>query len=72
MSVFNGPAPQIRTFATEAEESEAVGAWLRALAADGVQPHEIGVFVRSSDQVPRATAAVKCRRPSPRGARRPS
>ena len=66
MSVFNGPAPQIRTFATEAEESEAVGAWLRALAADGVQPHEIGVFVRSSDQVPRATAAVKSAALSPR------
>ena len=58
VSVFNGPAPQIRTFATEAEESEAVGAWLRTLTADGVQPHEIGVFVRSSDQVPRATAAA--------------
>ena len=58
VSVFNGPAPQIRTFGTEAEEFEAVGAWLRTLTADGVQPHEIGVFVRSSDQVPRATAAA--------------
>ena len=59
VSVFNGPAPAIHTFATEAEESEAVGAWLRTLAADGVQPHEIGVFVRSPDQIARATAAVK-------------
>ena len=58
VSVFNGPAPLIRIFRTEAEESEAVGAWLRTLTADGVQPHEIGVFVRSSDQVPRATAAT--------------
>jgi hypothetical protein len=58
VSVFNGPAPQIRTFETEAEESEGIGAWLRTLAADRVQPHEIGMFVRSSDQVPRATAAV--------------
>lgn len=58
VSVFNGPAPQIHTFATEAQESEAVNAWLRALAADGVQPHEIGVFVRSSEQVPRATVAI--------------
>jgi superfamily I DNA/RNA helicase len=66
VSVFNGPAPQIRTFATESEESEAVGAWLRALAADGVQPHEIGVFVRSSDQVQRATSAVKSAALSPR------
>ena len=58
VSVFNGPAPEIRIFGTEAEESEAVGAWLRTLTADGVQPHEIGVFVRSSEQVPRATAAA--------------
>ena len=59
VSVFNGPAPQIRTFATEADEAEAIGAWIRTLAVDGVQPHEIGVFVRSPDQVPRATAAAK-------------
>jgi superfamily I DNA/RNA helicase len=58
VSVFNGPAPLIRIFRTESEESEAVGAWLRTLTADGVQPHEIGVFVRSSNQVPRATAAA--------------
>lgn len=64
--MFNGPAPKIRTFATEAEESEAVGAWLRALAAEGVQPHEIGVFVMSSDQVQRATSAVKFAALSPR------
>ena len=43
-----------------------IGAWLRTLAGDGVQPHEIGVFVRSSDQVPRATAAVKAAGLSPR------
>jgi superfamily I DNA/RNA helicase len=66
VSVFNGPAPQIRTFATEAEESEAVNAWLRALASDGVQPHEIGVFVRSLEQVPRATAAINAAGLSPR------
>jgi superfamily I DNA/RNA helicase len=66
VSVFNGPAPQIVTFANNAQESEAIGAWLRTLAADGVQPHEIGVFVRSSDQVPRATIAVKTAGLSPR------
>ena len=33
VSVFNGPAPLIRIFRTEAEESEAVGAWLRTLTA---------------------------------------
>ena len=28
------------------------------MSAEGVQPHEMGVFVRSSAQVPRAVAAV--------------
>ena len=32
VSAFNGPAPQIRTFATEAEESEAVSTWLQTFA----------------------------------------
>jgi superfamily I DNA/RNA helicase len=66
VSVFNGPARQIRTFVSETDESESVAAWLRALAADGVHPHEIGVFVRSSDQVPRAIGAVSGAGLSPR------
>src|SRR5206468_7220257 len=47
-----------RTLSSEREKSEAVGTWLRSLANDGIQPHEIGVFVRSPAQVLRATAAV--------------
>lgn len=66
VSVFNGPAPQIRTFASETDELAAVGAWLQTLTSDGVQPHEIGVFVRSPDQVSRATAAVTTAGLSPR------
>jgi superfamily I DNA/RNA helicase len=66
VSVFNGPPPEVRTFATEAEESEAIGAWLRAVIAEGVPPHEIGVFVRSVDQVGRARAAVEAAGLSPR------
>jgi superfamily I DNA/RNA helicase len=58
VSVFNGPPPEIRTFASEHDESEAVGNWLTSLKSDGLQPHEIGVFVRSETQLPRATAAV--------------
>jgi len=58
VSVFNGPPPEIRTLPSEHEESEAVGHWLRSLSNDGIQAHEIGVFVRSPAQVPRAAAAV--------------
>jgi superfamily I DNA/RNA helicase len=58
VSVFNGPPPDIRAFPSERDESEAVATWLRSLADAGIQAHEIGVFVRSPAQVPRATAAV--------------
>lgn len=58
VSVFNGPPPEARVFADEDEESEAVGAWMKTLVEDGLLPHELGVFVRSSAQVSRATAAA--------------
>jgi superfamily I DNA/RNA helicase len=58
VSVFNGPPPEIRTFSSGPDESGAVGNWLRSLANDGIQAHEMGVFVRSPAQAPRATAAV--------------
>jgi UvrD-like helicase C-terminal domain/AAA domain len=66
VSVFNGALPEIRIFETQSDETGTTAEWLRMLAADGVQPHEIGVFVRSVDQVPRATAAVKAAGMSPR------
>jgi superfamily I DNA/RNA helicase len=59
ISVFNGPAPTIRVVGNEAEEGESVGAWLSEQAKAGVQPHEFGVFVRSTGQLKRAEAAVK-------------
>jgi superfamily I DNA/RNA helicase len=59
ISVFNGPPPIIRVYASETEEIRAVGAWFREQAKAGVLPHEIGVFVRSAGQLARAQAAVK-------------
>ena len=58
VSVFNGPAPTVRSFASEDAEIAAVGAWLAARAAEGMAPHELGVFVRTAAQWDRATAAV--------------
>ena len=58
ISVFNGPAPALRTFKDAAAESAAVGQWLKDHVGDGVQPHEIGVFVRSENGLPRAFAAI--------------
>lgn len=59
ISVFNGPPPVIRTFKTEVEEIDAVGAWLAEQSKSGVLPHEFGVFVRSAAQLDRAQSAVK-------------
>jgi mRNA-degrading endonuclease RelE of RelBE toxin-antitoxin system len=59
VSVFNGPDPAIQVLETPEEESEAVGQWLADRASEGVEPHEIGVFVRSTTELPRAREAVE-------------
>lgn len=59
ISVFNGPAPKVQTFKTEAKEQSAVGSWLKEQTKEGLQPHELGVFVRSEDQIDRAKAACE-------------
>lgn len=58
ISVFNGPEPVLRTFADADQESREVGEWLKAQVDAGVSPNEIGVFVRSAEELPRALAAV--------------
>lgn len=59
VSVFNGPAPHIKTFDDPEQEAEAVGDWIAGRLQDGVLPHEIGLFVRSPRELRRARAAVK-------------
>lgn len=58
VSVFNGPAPEIRSFKSETKEIKAVTAWLLDRMKDGLAPHELGVFVRSEAQLQRAATAV--------------
>jgi superfamily I DNA/RNA helicase len=58
ISVFNGPPPSVRTFGTAEEEIDAVSAWLKDQVSGGVRPHEVGIFVRSSSELPRAQAAA--------------
>jgi len=58
ISVFNGPAPDIRVFKNENEEIAAVIQWISERAKQGVLPHEIGVFVRSDAELKRACDAV--------------
>lgn len=59
VSVFNGPEPEIMTFADSDAETRGVAAWITQIVADGVAPAEIGLFVRSKNELVRARAAVK-------------
>lgn len=58
VSVFNGLPPTIASFNSEKAESKAVADWIKARMSDGCLPHEIGIFVRSSEQLDRARSAL--------------
>ena len=59
VSAFNGEPPEIARFESEDQEIEAVATWLRKRRDEGVGAQEIGVFVRSSEELDRARAAAK-------------
>jgi hypothetical protein len=62
ISVFNGPPPSIQPQASPEAEVTTVGAWLKARLVEGLQPHEMGIFVRSAEQVERAQEAAQAAR----------
>ena len=59
ISVFEGPAPVVEIVADQRAETSRVAAFVREAVAAGVTPDEIGVFVRSRAELPRARAAVE-------------
>ena len=59
VSVFNGPKPVIIVNDTQENEIDAVAHWLSERINEGTLPHEIGLFVRSDAQLPRASAVVE-------------
>ena len=59
ISVFNGPLPIVKVFADQADEVSSVAAWLHDVLASGISAHEVGIFVRTGEQVQRALAAVE-------------
>ena len=59
ISVFNGPAPTVRTLEDEGSEVNAVAEWLRKVLSDGLKPSEVGIFVRSLNQIGRATEVAR-------------
>jgi superfamily I DNA/RNA helicase/mRNA-degrading endonuclease RelE of RelBE toxin-antitoxin system len=58
VSTFNGPPPEVRIAADEDEETAMVAAWIQARLQEGIVPHEIGIFVRSDQELPRAQTAA--------------
>ncbi len=59
ISVFNGLEPEVKTFDNAHQETEEVTAWVRKVIEDGINPEEIGIFVRSNNELPRAREVVK-------------
>ena len=59
VSVFNGPTPSVSIFDSESEEIDGVAKWITGLSGEGMDPSEIGVFVRSESELPRALKAIE-------------
>jgi superfamily I DNA/RNA helicase len=58
ISVFHGPNPQIELFDSMEEEISHVAQTIRQWRQDGIPSNQIGIFVRSSKEMERATMAV--------------
>ena len=59
VSLFDGPPPSVLVASTIDDEASAVAEWINTRIAEGVGPHEIGIFVRSDDELKRARKALK-------------
>jgi hypothetical protein len=58
ISVFEGPDPAIQLFPSHDAEQRGIASWLADRLARGMIPEEMAVFVRSPEQLPRASAAL--------------
>lgn len=57
ISAFN--APEIEILGSERAQSERVAEWIKERLSEGVQPHEIAIFVRSPEELTRGRAAAE-------------
>ena len=57
-SVFAGPEPDVQTFVTVDAKVAAVNWVLRRWIEEGIEPREIGIFVRTPELVSRARQAI--------------
>ncbi len=59
VSLFNGPKPDIQVYPSNEKEIAGVCRWLMRLSEEGIQPHEIALFVRSAAQLDRAKMSAE-------------
>ncbi len=59
ISVFNGPQPVIEGYNTKEKEIQAVSQWITAQIDAGIVPDEIGIVVRSDQELERAKIATE-------------
>lgn len=59
VSVFNGPEPTIEVFDDKAQEIDGLANWVKEAIEEGVEPDEIGIFVRSTFELTRARTVVQ-------------
>ncbi len=58
VSVFNGDEPSVEVAESSSHETKLVASWLANRTKEGVNPQEMGIFVRSEAEMPRARAAI--------------
>jgi hypothetical protein len=58
ISVFDGPPPRVEVFASIVEEAAEIRRVVSSWIADGIEPGEIGLFVRTLELVRRARSAI--------------
>lgn len=58
ISVFEGPRPAITVFPDVQAEAQAVCAFVQEALNDGIEPGEVGIFVRLPEFLSRANAAI--------------
>ncbi|MBB4201035.1 DNA helicase [Rhodoblastus sphagnicola] len=59
VSLFSGPEPIVALAPDENAELPTIVDFVKQALADGIAAHEIGIFTRGADQLPRARAVVK-------------
>lgn len=59
ISVFDGPDPIVRRFATAVDEIAGIRDFVANALGDGIAPSEVGLFVRTSGQVDRARQGIE-------------